>query len=257
MKSSFGGLFFLFHGCKESVNISFKTAALRVRSIHYHLPISDHVYSVIKRDLGSECKVQVGPESVAVFFLHPVAPAARCRGCLQALGYSIHSTSTSTAADIFFHFLIKYEFMNLDKPHAGNSAAREELFLSHTNLNQCSTENLPLLLIWLILFIFYRVHGHFKVRAMSSDPWPSCYWLLVILAMQDLLQPYTSFRKLQLNGCFLNRLSTGFRLNTLSPSTVSKVVLTLIRAAVKQWNASIPEYIYCLDCNGEIHHFFS
>lgn len=41
---------------------------------------------------------------------------------------------------------------------------------------------------------FQPMSGHSEVTAMSFDPWPPRYWLLVILVMQDLVQPNMSHR---------------------------------------------------------------
>lgn len=144
-------------------------------------------------------------KNVTVTFFHSVAAAAGCRGCLQAHCSNMHSTSMAAEKTfclfiyLFIRLLIKYEFMNLDKSQTGNSSAQGGAISPSPSFNSGAAEKQTkplfcLSVLWLILFIFQNMHGHFKVTEMSPDPWPPYYWLLVILAMQDLMQPYMSLR---------------------------------------------------------------
>lgn len=84
--------------------------------------------------------------------------------------------------------------MNLP-PRAGNtSAQREATSLPFSLQHQKIKKNPFRPLLWLILCISQHLNGHFKVTAMPPDPWPLCYWLLVISVMRDLMQPYMSLR---------------------------------------------------------------
>lgn len=101
--------FFLFRCCKLGVNISFKTATPRVRSICYHLPISDHVYSVIKQQiLGASVKCRMN--NVALYFppLSLLQLGDVC-GPWDQHAQHVHGCRTPRCC-LFFYFFIFFIF---------------------------------------------------------------------------------------------------------------------------------------------------
>lgn len=181
-----------------------------MRFIHYRLPISDHVYSVINQKI-SEGSVSCRMKTKTLLYF---SPTDQCGGCLQAVVSSIHSTSIS--ADIFFPNKI-WIYESWQARCWKFICSGEAVSLSLTPSLISATENQPLLFLWLILFIFCCMHGHFKVRTMSFDP--LTFLLLHVCFIGDGgLQSYVSLMKLQLNGCNLNRLSIGFRLKKSFPT---------------------------------------
>lgn len=141
-----------------------------MRSIYYHLPISDHVYSVIKQQiLGASVKYRMN--NVALCFSPP--SCCCCSSGVDVCGpWDQHAqhvrgcrTPSSAYLFIFLIFLlIKSEFMNLDESlflrRLHNSSAQGGAISLPPSFFTAAPQNKPF--FCLPCFLSSHMNGHFK-----------------------------------------------------------------------------------------------
>ncbi len=130
--------------------------------------------------------------------------SAAARGCSQALCPActarplLQKTSRSCLSFFSSNKIQIYESWRVTSSFAGWKlilAQRNHLFSSFFDFSPDHQKIIPPRpFFWLILFISQHMNGHFKVTAMSPDPWPPRFWSLVISVMQGLMQSYMSLR---------------------------------------------------------------